>query len=188
MQATSLSSPPYADGDSQLSARRVIACIDQSKHVRKVISHAFAIANALRMPVTLLRVLDTPPGEVSRPDPVEWDIRRQESRNALKRLAEAHPDGLEGITAEVAEGQTAKEICRYARERSAELIVLGSHGERQAEGHSIGGTAREVLERAAGAVLLVPVSAALAHTPHYRKILVPLDGSSWSESVLPLAL
>jgi nucleotide-binding universal stress UspA family protein len=95
---------------------------------------------------------------------------------------------MEGITAEVAEGQTAKEICRYARERSAELIVLGTHGERQADRHSIGGTAREVLERAAGAVLLVPVSTAFAHTPNYRQILVPLDGSSWSESVLPLAL
>lgn len=188
MRTASVSSRLHPDGDSQLGPNCVIACVDHSKHVRKVVSHAIAIASALRVPVTLLRVLDTPPAEVSRPDPVEWDIRRQESRSALKELAEAHAGGMEGVAAEVVEGQTAKEICRCARERSAELIVLGTHGERQADGHGIGATAREVLERAAGAVLLVPVSTALAHTPPYRRILVPLDGSSWSESVLPLAL
>jgi nucleotide-binding universal stress UspA family protein len=66
--------------------------------------------------------------------------------------------------------------------------VLGTHGEREVEDFGIGSTARDVLERADGNVLLIPVFTASARTPHYRRILVPLDGSSWSESVLPLAM
>lgn len=188
MQTTSTSSRNYADGDTYPGVKRVIACVDQSKHVRKVVSHALGVASALHLPVTLLQVLDTPPTEIFRLDPVEWDVRRQESRSALKRLAEAHADRVENVNTEVVEGKTAEEICRLARESSAELIVLGTHGEREAQKHCIGSTVRDVLERVAGAVLLIPVFAAPAHTPHYRRILVPLDGSSWSESVLPLAM
>jgi nucleotide-binding universal stress UspA family protein len=121
-------------------------------------------------------------------DPIEWDIRRHESRNDLRRLAEACADRVEVIETELVEGETAEEICRWAQQGSAELIVLGTHGERGAEEFGIGSTARHVLERASGAILLVPISTASARVPHYRRILVPLDGSSWSESVLPLAM
>jgi nucleotide-binding universal stress UspA family protein len=67
------------------------------------------------------------------------------------------------------------------------LIVLGTHGEHRPGACGIGSTARNVLERGGGSVLLVPISTATARTPHYQRILVPLDGSSWSESVLPFA-
>ena len=74
------------------------------------------------------------------------------------------------------------------RNMPAELIVMGTHGECETREYGIGSTALRVLEKVAGAVLLVPVLTALSRTPRYRQILVPLDGSSWSESVLPLAV
>ena len=105
---------------------------------------------------------------------------------ALKQLAESYADGVEDVDADLVEGQAAEEICRRTREQAAELVVLGTHGERASGEYAIGNTARNVLDRAAGSVLLVPVFTASSH-PHYRRILVPLDGSSWSESVVPLA-
>jgi nucleotide-binding universal stress UspA family protein len=186
MQTSSAVSPRDAEFDSQRESKHVIACIDSSKHARKIISHATAVAGALRLPVTLFQVLEAPPTKAARPDPIEWDIRRHESRSALKRLSEAGANGVDAINAELVEGQTAEEICRRAQAGAAELLVLGTHGEREAGG--IGSTARHVLEKAPGAVLLVPVSTASVRTPGYRRILVPLDGSSWSESVLPLAV
>lgn len=188
MQTSTAVSQRYAERDGQRDDKHVIACVDSSKHARKIVSHALAIASALRVPITLLQVLEAPPTKEFRLDPIEWDIRRHESRNALKRLAEARADRVEAIDAELVEGHTAEEICRWARERSAELIVLGTHGEREAEDFGIGSTARDVLERVEGNVLLVPVFTASARTPRYRRMLVPLDGSSWSESVLPLVV
>ncbi len=188
MQTSSAVSQLYTERDGQRGAKHVIACVDRSEHARKVVPHAFAVASALRVPVTLLQVLEAPPTKDFRLDPVEWDIRRHESRNDLKRLAEACADGVEIIDAELVEGETTEEICRWAQQGSAELIVLGTHGERGAEEFGIGSTARHVLETAAGAILLVPISTASARVPNYRRILVPLDGSSWSESVLPLAV
>ena len=188
MQTSSIVSQHYAGRDGQRSTKHVIACVDRSKHARKVVSHALAIASALRVPVTLLQVLEAPPSSDFRLDPIEWDIRRHESQNALKRLAVERADRVEAINAELAEGKAAEEICRWARERSAELIVLGTHGEREAEDFGIGDTARDVLERAEVNVLLVPVFTVPIGTPHYRRMLVPLDGSSWSESVLPLVV
>jgi nucleotide-binding universal stress UspA family protein len=188
MQTSTVAFQRSAARDEQRDVKQVIACVDRSEHARKVVRHACAIANALRLPTTLLQVLDTPPIDDLRLDPIEWDIRRHESRSILERLAETSSDSQDVIDAEVVEGQTAEEICRRARERSAELIVLGTHGEREAEEFGIGSTARDVLERAEGNVLLVPVFTASARAPLYRRILVPLDGSSWSESVLPLAV
>lgn len=188
MQSASAVSERSAARGENRSVKQVIACIDQSKHARNVAAHAFAIASALRLPVILLQALEAPPTNDFRLDPIEWDIRRQESRNALKRLAEERAESVGAVDAELVEGHSAKEICRWARERSAELIVLGTHGEREAEVCWIGSTARDVLERTEGSVLLVPVLTAAARNPRYRRILVPLDGSSWSESVLPLAV
>jgi nucleotide-binding universal stress UspA family protein len=137
--------------------------------------------------VTLLQVLEAPPTNDFRPDPIESDIRRHEAQNVLKRLAEARYDDIETIDVELAEGQTVEEICRCTRERAAELIVLGTHGERGPGAYGIGSTARAVLDQAAGSILLVPIFTLSARMPRYRRVLVPLDGSPWSESVLPLA-
>ena len=188
MQAVSAVSQRSAARDIQRRIKQVIACVDRSAHAEKVVLHALAIARAMRVPVTLLQVLDTPSNHDFPLDPIEWNIRRHESRDSLKRLAEARADAAEDIDAELIEGKTAEEICRWARERSAEMIVLGTHGEREAEEYGIGSTVRDVLKRAEGNVLLVPVFTASARIPRYRRILVPLDGSSWSESVLPLAV
>jgi len=188
MQTSSVVSQRYEKRDRRPGVKHVIACVDRSEHARKVVLHAFAVASALRVPVTLVRVLEKPPTNGFRPDPVEWDIKHREAWNDLTRLAEAPANGVEIIDAELVEGQTAEEICRCARERSAELIVLGTHGERGPGEYGIGSTARSILEKAARNVLLVPIFTASAVVPHYRRILVPLDGSSWSESVLPLAM
>lgn len=187
MQPSSAVSHRYEQRNNALGAKHVTACVDRSKHAQKIVLHAFAIANALRIPVSLLQVLKTPMSSDLRPDPIERDIERHKARNALKSLAEARPDGVEVIDEEVVEGYTVEEICRCTQKRSTELIVLGTHGEREPGEYGIGSTARNVLEKAAGSVLLVPVHTTPARVPSYRRLLVPLDGSSWSESVLPLA-
>ncbi|TVQ58108.1 MAG: universal stress protein, partial [Rhodobacteraceae bacterium] len=85
-------------------------------------------------------------------------------------------------------GRVAEEIRRESRRRGAGLVVIGAQGE-HATGATdgMGATARQVLEHAVGMVLVVP-EIARAGPPRLRRILVPLDGSSWSETALPVAL
>ena len=51
----------------------------------------------------------------------------------------------------------------------------------------MGATVHKVLMQTPAPVLLVPVEAPLPAAP-YRRVVVPLDGSRWAESVLPLAV
>src|SRR3546814_19894949 len=77
-------------------------------------------------------------------------------------------------------------MCRFIGERSNGLIVLGRRGRKELGKSGIGGTAQKILAHAPSPILLVPVEAQ-APDQSYQRILVPLDGSRWAESVLPLA-
>jgi nucleotide-binding universal stress UspA family protein len=167
--------------------RQVVACIDNSAHAPGVAAHAHAIASALDLPVTFMHVLDARPDAKVRPDPIEWDLRRHEARRALGALTSPRPPSGRTAQLKLSEGVVADEICRYSCEQSAHLLVIGASGGSASPG-ALGGTARSVLEQAPASILLVPGSASVMPDQHYRRILVPLDGSKWAESVLPLAV
>lgn len=164
----------------------ILACVDRSRHGRRVLAHADALARAMGGKLAVLRVLDTSSGNGPPPDPVDWELRRREARSTLARLAERL-----GVEAELvlAHGRPADEISHEAERRGADSIVIGRFGE-DVEGMDgaarMGATARAILERAQKMVLLVPDGDQRA--PEYRRILVPLDGSCWAESALPAAM
>lgn len=188
MQNPPTSTPLRSRTEALTARNRVLACIDESPLAGKVTLHALAVAQGLGASVTLLRVLEAPPAGESRADPIEWDIRRHAAREALRHLTGAAKAGDEGVEIRVVEGQTADQLCLWAERQAADFIVLGTHGESSPIDCSLGGTARQVVERASGSVLLVPPSAEDEPVGCYRRILVPVDGSSRAESVLPLAI
>jgi len=165
-----------------------MACVDTSAHARKVIPHAIAIAKAMEAALTLVRVLEPGPMGEGLPDPVEWDIRRHQARDHLEQLVQEQRDEVGNVEAEVVEGHPAEKICLWARDHRVDLTVLATHGEGGSTEWDLGSTARKVIDSAPGMVLLVPPSAPEARIVHYRRLLVPLDGSSRAESTLPLAL
>jgi len=175
-------------GDSRPAFRHVMACVDTSAHARKVIPHAVAIAKAMEAALTLVRVLEPGPTAEGPLDPVEWDIRRHQARDHLEQLVQEQRDEAGRIEAEVVEGYPAEKICLWARDHRVDLTVLATHGEGGSTEWDLGSTARKIIDHAPGLVLLVPLSAPEARIVHYRRLLVPLDGSSRAESTLPLAL
>jgi len=167
------------------SGSAILACIDRADEAASIMPHAFALAEALDAPLTLLQVLETrAPSEV-KPDPIEWDLRRHEARRALRRLAEAQSAASPRASLALAEGHPADEISRVASEQEGSLVVLGTSGWNGMP-HYISGTVHNVLSRVTAPILLVPSCARLAPAS-YRRIVVPLDGSCWAESVLPMA-
>ncbi|MCC5986318.1 MAG: universal stress protein [Pararhodobacter sp.] len=176
---------PRFDGTSNPKPL-VLACVDRSRHARRVLAHAGALARAIGGQLMLLRVLDPHSGNDLPPDPVEWELRRREAGAALARMADRG-----GIEARIvlAQGRPSEEICHEVARLGAEYVVLGRFGEEVEDldrANGMGATARAILERAQGKVLLVPGSD--LQKQGYRRILVPLDGSCWAESALPTAM
>lgn len=78
-----------ADVNASRGLRGIVACVDASKVVSKIIAHAIAIARAMRAELSLLRVLDATGAEGMAPDPVEWDMNLRASSRHL--MAVPHP-------------------------------------------------------------------------------------------------
>lgn len=165
----------------------VVACLDTSWLSHKVIPHAAAIAHALHASLTLLHVLEVAPKTDVPLDPFEWDVRRRAAHDYIRRLASERGDGTFHIDTIVVEGQPAEQICLWARNQKVGLIAVGTHGDSGAPDWALGDTARKLVETCSGALLLVPSSVSDTDVVHYRRLLVPLDGSSRAESVLALA-
>ena len=175
------SEPTLLDGS-------VAVCIDQSQLSRNVLAHALAVAGPLDAPITMVHVLEAGRASQRHPDPLEWELLRREARETLGQLAESSEAAGHRINTELVEGQAAEQICRWARDHMASLVVLGTHGESGPNERHLGATARDVTDAIPASVLLVPPTAVDGTSVRYRRILVPVDGSAAAESVLPVAI
>lgn len=178
---------PIVSPQAPQASFNIIACIGPSADSDFVVPHALAVGKALSAPVTLLQVLDAQPSREARPDPIEWDVRRHEARKALGGLARGDNSTAQAEIA-LAEGHTVDEICRYANGKAECVLILGRGTDGGVNARRIGSTVHNVTGRAPGSILLVPAGSHADIDPQYRRILVPVDGSPWAESVLPLAV
>lgn len=169
---------------------RILACVDDTPTSSSVVLHATAVGRGLDLPITLARVVETPP-QTDRPvDPVEWQIRRIEHRDRLNHIAAGELGDAQTLDIEkvVLVGAAADQLCDWAEEHRAPLLALATHGHSHPTQAALGQTSQRILERASASLLLVPPETAPRQEHYdYRKVLVPLDGSCRAESVLPLA-
>jgi nucleotide-binding universal stress UspA family protein len=177
--------PP--ERSTSVASAPVLVCVDASESGWKLIPYAKAMAEALKAPLTLLHVLELPACVGGPADPVEWSIRRQAARGHVRRVAGERNPKLSKLDVRIAEGRPVDQICRCMRELEAPISVVGTKTDENAVDWELGETTRKLLDRSCGALLLVPPSPEAAAEVHYRRLLVPLDGSRMAESVLPLA-
>ncbi len=170
--------------------RRILACLDLSPSSPSCLRHAVAISKSLGSEITLLHVMQAPPERAAghATDVLDWEIARQEASAYLERL-ESETAEASGRPVEIRleQGHAAERITAVAREIDADLTVLGSHGERGVSAWNLGSTALQVLALAPGSVLIARSSTA-PDSASPKHILVPLDGSVRTESVLPTAV
>jgi nucleotide-binding universal stress UspA family protein len=162
--------------------------MDRSPFSDACLPHAISLAKVFGSALTLVHVMQprhesTGPGTT---DALCWEISRQEVRAYLERLekeatlALGHP-----VDVRLEQGHPAERIVALAREIGADLIVLGSHGEGGVTPWNLGSTVQQVLAVARGSVFIVHSSPVAEAVVVPRRILVPLDGSLRTESVLP---
>jgi nucleotide-binding universal stress UspA family protein len=170
--------------------RRILVCIDRSPLSEACLQHAIAISNSLGSAITLLNVVQPPaerPGQSM--DLLDWEVSRQEASAYMERLErEGTRASGQHIETRLEQGHPSERITAVAHEIGADLTVLGTHGGRGAAAWNLGSTVMQVLAVTRASVLIARPSLAAAGEVSPKRILVPLDGSARTESVLPTAV
>ncbi|WP_063612371.1 universal stress protein [Aurantiacibacter atlanticus] len=177
-----------SQGEASTSLRQeaqVLACLGEDENRRQVALHARAIAQVFGLELAFAQILEIAPHGAFPADPLEWNLRLAECRGGLEELPGY--DGEQGSAAKavVLPGIAHERLNDWAKDHHGSVLVLSKHsgvGSRV----DLGRTAQAVLERGAASVLLLPPRNGRECLPEYGKILVPLDGSPNSESVLPI--
>ncbi len=99
------------------------------------------------------------------------------------KAKELNSEGIK-TSAATSYGDVAEEILRYANNNKIDLIVMATHGYSGAKKWMFGSIAQKVLYGTAIPVLLIK-SKSLETSGEFKKILVPIDGSPFSESTFP---
>lgn len=176
--------------DPQPHGHRILVCLDRSTFSEGCLPYAIWLAKTFGSAVTLVHVMQ-PHHEVGSrqaSDPLGWEIARQEAQGYLERLEQTTSRALENpVEVRIEQGHPAERILDLAREIGADVIVLGSHGEAGVTPWNLGSTAQQVLAVARNSVLVVHPFSVEGKDVALRRILIPLDGSLRTESVLPAA-
>jgi nucleotide-binding universal stress UspA family protein len=176
--------------------KRILVPLDESALAEQAIPIAARIARASLCSVLLIRVIDTnsefggymaAPGAVAVQDVVEREMA--EATRYLTKIAKS--PALAGIKTEVDifTGSPAARIVDVARTEHEDLIVMCSHGESGIKRWMLGNVAHRVARHSPAPVLILranengSVDLCTQSTKPLR-ILVTLDGSLFSESVL----
>lgn len=171
---------------------RILVPLDRSELAECVLPHAIALARALDSPLILLHVLSASddPNRLRAVDPLEWHLRRAEAESYLQAVCARLEEAGIASEAHVNDGDAAEQIVAFAHENQIGLVVMASHGQSGLSGWSISSVVQKVIVRARASLMIVRAGVT-AQTDifslQYQRILVPLDGSTRAESVLPLA-
>jgi nucleotide-binding universal stress UspA family protein len=177
--------------------RRILATTDLSDESLAGVRYAVALAEKVGAAVALLHVFEylspspMPGMRTVTLSPHDSEIA-EHARVRLKTLAKrASKDDLNLIPI-LRSGNSLYGIITTARERAADLIVIATHGYTGAKRVLLGSTAERVVRHASCPVLTVPARTTPRRTGKrppldLQKILVPIDFSKTSETVLPWA-
>ncbi|MCB9667446.1 MAG: universal stress protein [Myxococcales bacterium] len=170
--------------------QHILVCLDGSTDSAICIQYALSLSDTFDSQVTLMHVM---PHHDARfgphtTDALGWEISRQAARARLKEL-EKDAAGTSGrrIDTRLEQGKPAERIVALSLELGADLVILGSNEQNGRPAWKLGSIAQQVLAASSSSVLIARSSAVPPTFLAPKRILVPLDGSLRTESVLPTA-
>ncbi len=130
---------------------RILFCVDFSAHSDAGLRYALSLAQEYQAELTLLHVREDSPGAK------EMEKIRAEVDDRLRALVPSGgPTGAQ-IKTHVGVGKPYAEILRYAREITADLILLGVRGRNVLDLALFGSTTHRVIQQSSCPVLTVHV-------------------------------
>jgi nucleotide-binding universal stress UspA family protein len=167
--------------------RRILVCLDRSACSEACLPLAVSLARVFGSSVTLLYVQPAEEHSGMRiTDPLGWEVSRREALAYLDPLARNMSKALGiSIDTRIEQGRPAECITAIAREIGADLTVIAGHGEGGVAAWNLGSTAQQILATSRGSLLIARATLPSPSVTTPKRILVPLDGSLRTESVLP---
>ena len=175
--------------------RSIVLPLDGSSFAQEAVPLAGLLAESFDSDLHLVHVIrPIPDMDFKTPeDDLNWKGRlREAASEALGEIAtNLRREGVRA-RADVREGKVVEALLEAIEEREAELVVLTSHGAGGFRRWWLGSVADALIRRSHRPVLLVrpwdeTEDQPPEDGPRFGTILVPLDGSDASESVLPHA-
>jgi nucleotide-binding universal stress UspA family protein len=177
-----------------ITLRRILCPVDFSAVSHRALEHAVPLARWYGAEIRLLHVLPyldfaMAPlvGYAAAVDPALHQSLQRDLAQRLRALVEPLAPGI-AVDVIVVEGPTAAGIVAMAGECAADMIVMGTHGERRLEAWILGSVTDRVLRTAPCPVLTVPRADETTPAPVFKRILCPLDYSDVSLRALEYAL
>lgn len=172
--------------------KKLLVPLDGSPLAEQALGVAAAIARAAHAAIDLVLVHVRPLGiePKSIPDVEDW---HDDDRYLGAIATELQTGASVTVRHEVPAGSPVQIICARARDEDVDLIVMTSHGRTGFSRVWLGSVADGVVRQSTIPVLLLrvakaqPVVRPIRPLPLFRRILVPLDGSTFSADVLTAA-
>jgi len=132
--------------------------------------------------LTLVHVVDPPdrPSFIERLLPPAGEIESPAVADAATRMRDLIAGAFPSARSEIRVGKPHEQILEVARERHADVVVVGPHGDRPRPHSWLGSTAERVV-RGSRPPVLVTINPRISRP---RTILVPIDERRLTESIL----
>jgi len=157
-----------------MAYRRVLVPLDGSELAERAIPYAKTIAKTKGSELILFTVSIAFIDQLDRPMKAYLELNAKELKS----------QGMKASTA-IAYGNVADEIVSFADKSNIDLIIISTHGYSGIKRWVLGSVARKVLYGTGTQVLLIKSKAPEVSKVNLKKILLPLDGSPFSETPIP---
>jgi nucleotide-binding universal stress UspA family protein len=157
-----------------MTYRRVLVPLDGSELAERAIPYAKNLVKARDSEVILFTASIASVEQLDRPMKAYLELNAKELQS----------QGIKASIA-IAYGNVADEIIKFADKNKIDLIILSTHGHSGIKRWALGSVALKVLHGTCIPVLLIKSRAQKTAKVEFKKILLPLDGSSFSEASIP---
>lgn len=165
--------------------------LDRSAIAEAALLPALALAERRRGEVRLLLVHQPLPF-FGFSDAPTYSQQASDELEYLQTISDEMLSSTVNPTTCVRKGDPVKMICREARESGSDLIVMSSHGRSGLSRAWLGSVTEGVVRQSPVPVLVVrPREGTTAHDherPSFEHILVTVDGSAFSDEIIPQAI
>lgn len=174
----------------------VMVPVDGSPFAREAVLQGLRIASRSGAILRLVRVAASPvllsaPGSATVDSLAVRETEAAELADLYAIAAECRAHSTVRVTASLERGPVADALIGYARRHDVDLIVMRSHNRHGFARAWFGSVADELIRKSGIPVLVVrppSVATGLADGLSYKRILVPLDGSTLAEWALEPAV
>jgi nucleotide-binding universal stress UspA family protein len=166
---------------------KILIPLDGSKPSEKILNHTETLAKRTNAKIILIQVVPFFwPDEFLHVRELGNKLDHEASKYLYSIMRKMSHKGIEGEIC-VHEGNVPKVICDYAREKEVDLIAMCTHGRGGVKKWALGSVAEKIVQASPVPVLLYNCMNMKAETSYYRNILIPIDGSHFSENIFPQA-